>query len=259
MKRALCFLSVAWFLLGVLGVGVIPAKAQTTDPKVPASSPLWWTLTDELAPHELRRIYGDPEDSRRRYALAVEKRIVRPLSPEKLETLVFFQNGALSPELLPMWEAFNAFALRLRYRPSWDEESAVQALRAVDVSGKGAATIVRYSVRYLTQVDALIEEIKDGQQAFVEIMRQAKPALGKEGLDRALEARDVATLALAAGRSVPETERLMSQWEIDPTASVGEALLPALKGELAPQDWELLRAYLLEDVAPVSSAIEFKD
>jgi len=259
MKRAPCFLSVAWFLLGVLGVGVVPAKAQTTDPKVPASSPLWWTLTDELAPQELRRIYGDPEDSRRRYALAVEKRIVRPLPPERLDELVFFQNGALSPELLPMWEAFDAFALRLRYRPSWDEESAVEDLRGAGVSEKGAETIVRYSARYLTEVDALIEKIKDGQQEFVRIMRQAKPALGKEGLDRALEKRDVGTLALAAGRSVPETERLMSQWEIDPTASVGEEMLPELKGELAPQDWELFRAYLLEDVAPVSSAIEFKD
>ena len=259
MRRTGCLLIVTWFLSGVLGGGVAIVQAQTTDPKVPASSPLWWTLTDGLAPQQLRRIYADPEDSRRRYALAVERKLVQPLPQEKLDKLLFFQNGALSPELLPMWEAFDAFALRLRHRPSWDEEKAAADLQKFDVSAAGAEVVARESSRYLTEVDALIEKIRDDQQAFVEIMRQAKRTLGKEGLDRALKSRDVPALALAAGRRVPETGRLMEQWEIDPTASVAESMLPELKRELSPRDWELFRGYLLKEVSPLSSAIEFKD
>jgi hypothetical protein len=127
MKRTPWYPSLAGSVVIALVLGgAAILSAQTTDPKVPASSPLWWTLTDELSPQELRRIYADPADSRRRYLLAVER-------------------------------------------------------------------------------------------------------------------------------------HLMEQWEIDPAASVAERMLPALKRELGSSDWALLRAYLLEEVSPLSSAIELED
>ncbi len=260
MQCARWCLSLAGSLVVLLVLcGAATLNAQTTDPKIPGSSPLWWTLTDELSPQELRRIYGDPDDSRRRYLLAVERRLVEPVPPERLDKLVFFQNGALSPELLPMWEAFDAYAVRLRHRPLWDADKAAEELREFGLSAAGIEIVVHEAGRFLTEVDALIAEVKDGQQDFVEIMRRAEGTLGEKELERALEARNVASLALAAGETVPETRRLMEQWEIDPAASVAERMLPELKRELGSGDWALLRAYLLEEVSPLSSAIELED
>jgi hypothetical protein len=51
----------------------------------------------------------------------------------------------------------------------------------------------------------------------------------------------------------------MRAWETDPTATSAQKLLPRLKESLSPEDWEGLRAYLLAEVAPVTSAIDFDD
>jgi hypothetical protein len=88
--------------------------------------------------------------------------------------------------------------------------------------------------------------------------RRAKERLGGQALDRALEARDVATISIAAGTPVPETRRLMEAWEIDPAAEVSATTLPRLKDALTPEDWEAFRRYLLIEVAPVSSATDFR-
>lgn len=242
--------------LATLGLLVGPLDAQTTDPKIPASSPVWWTLTDEITPQELRRIYGDPKDSQRRYLLAVEKGLVKPLSPERLEEMVFFQHGGQSPELLPMSEAFDGFALRL-YRPSWPAAGAEELL-AFGISPEGGKAIIEAAERFLLEVDAMIDELGEEQGAFLDIMRRAQERLGGQALNRALEARDVATLSIAAGTPVPETRRLMEAWEIDPAAEVSATTLPRLKDALTPEDWEAFRRYLLIEVAPVSSATDFR-
>jgi hypothetical protein len=243
--------------LATLGLLVGPLDAQTTDPKIPASSPVWWTLTDEITPQELRRIYGDPKDSQRRYLLAVEKGLVKPLSPERLEELVFFQHGGQSPELLPMSEAFTLFAFRLHHRPSWIE-AGEKDLLAFGISAGGIETIIEGAERFAVEAEAMSDELREDQGAFLDIMRRAQERLGGQALDRALEARDVATLSIAAGTPVPETRRLMEAWEIDPAAEVSATTLPRLKDALTPEDWEAFRRYLLIEVAPVSSATDFR-
>lgn len=246
-------------LIALVGLALLlgPVDAQTTDPKIPASSPVWWTLTDEITPQELRRIYGDPKDSQRRYLLAVEKGLVEPVPPERLEELVFFQHGGQSPELLPMSEAFTLFALRLKYRPSWPE-AGEKGLGEFGISHGGEKMILEEAKRFAVEVDAMMDELKEEQGAFLDIMRRALERLGPRGLDRALEARDVATLSIAAGTPVPETRRLMEAWETEPSAEVSATTLPRLKDELTPEDWEAFRRYLLLEVAAGSSAVDFR-
>lgn len=241
-----------WALLIVLLVAGVAVAAQTTDPKVPASSPLWWTLTDEITPQELRRIYGDPKDSQRRDLLAVEKGLKRPVSPERLKELLFFQDGSQSPELLPMWEAFDIFASRFGYRWNWEERGPA-ALREHGISARGVETIVGVSHRHNRRVAALTEEIRDGTHDFLDLQRRAEPVVGEEGLNRALDERDVVTLSVAVGVSVPAVSRLMADWEIDPGAATAEELLPELKAELSAEDWERFRHFLLADVSPRTS------
>ena len=233
-------------------------EAQTTDPKIPASSPVWWTLTDEISPQELRRVYGDEEASRERYRRAVAAGLAEAVPAEKLESLVFFQNGAQSPELLPMYEALDAFALRFRHRPQWAEQAPLE-LESHGISAAGIDIVTQYAHRLLADIDALIEEVKHGQQGFLEVMDKAEASLGEKGLRRAVEARDVESLSVASGVPVPEIRRRMTDWETDPLIVVSERMLPQLKRDLTARDWERLRTYLLEEVSPVSSAVEFED
>jgi hypothetical protein len=245
--------------LGAMVVFPTPAiEAQTTDPETPASSPLWWTLTDDVSPRELRQTFRDRDASLEHYLEAVEKGLVTLYPPEQLEDLVYFHSGALHPELLPFWEAFDAFALRFRYRTGWSEKAPAE-LRSHGLSEEGARLVIEEAQQHLRDTDALKLELGTKQRDFLALSKKAAAAIGPAGVRHALENRDTRTLARAAGESTEQVQALMRAWETDPTATSAQKLLPRLKESLSPEDWEGLRAYLLAEVAPVTSAIDFDD
>ncbi|HSL83314.1 MAG TPA: hypothetical protein VLF66_11105, partial [Thermoanaerobaculia bacterium] len=97
----------------LLAVGLAipgPSSGQPMDLDTPPGSPLWWTLTDEISPMELRTALRDPEAHLARYLAAIEAGVADVLPEDQVQTLSFYYNRDLTPELTPMWVAFSAFA-----------------------------------------------------------------------------------------------------------------------------------------------------
>ena len=233
-------------------------QAQTTDPETPASSPLWWTLSEDVSPQELRRSFRDHDVILKHYSEALDQGSVASYSPEQLEYLSYFHSGALHPELLPMWEAFDAFALRFRYREEWSDRAS-RELRRYGVSEAGSELISSEAQEHLQVVDLKKLELGSQQRDFVELMKSAADVMGKPAAKQALRNRDASTLARALGKSANDLRRLLIAWETDPTAVSAKEVLPRLKDKLSAEDWESLRRYLLAEVAPHTSAIDFDD
>jgi hypothetical protein len=248
-----------WSVLPVVVVtltALTPLEAQTTDPDTPASSPLWWTLTDDISPQELRRSFRDRQGNLQRYLEALEKGAAEPLPAAQLDYLSYFHSGALHPELLPMWEAFDAFALRFRYHQGWPDK-APRELRAFGISPQGAEAIISRAHQHLASVDRLILEIGDQQGELMALARRASEVLGDQAVRMALKEHRPEVIAQATDRPLGQVKKLMDVWEIDPTAASSEELLPELEEVLDSEDWGNLRRYLLREVAPGTSAIDF--
>lgn len=251
-----CLISSGTLIAALVAGGGPALEAQTTDPDTPASSPLWWTLTDDVSPQELRQSFRDRKGNLQHYLEALEKGLAAPHPPEQLEYLSYFHSGALHPELLPMWEAFDTFATGSRYHAGWDVKAA-EGLRTYGISAAGIEIILPYAYEALARQDRLIQEIGDEQREFIALTRKAAEVLGDQAVRMAMKHRKAEVLAQAANRPLDQVRKLMSSWEIDPTASTMDALLPQLKEALDEKDWQNLRRYLLHEVAPETSAIDF--
>ncbi len=254
--HAACVAMAMLLLPGVL-------DAQLHRPDRPVDSPLWWTLTDEVTPAELKRLFSDRSLSLERYDAAVAAGLADPL-PERgaggRECLDFYLNRDLTPELEPMWLAFDTFFRVYAPDEQVDEERAHAApldLRRFGVSPSGVETILRAAAATEAEFDSLMDDLGPkmremtvllGEVYYEDPQRAALAPPHRQVLD-AVELRDYQTVASAVGRSVSEIRDLVdshADWDA-PYALVAEAL-PRLKEELTDEDWQGLRRYLLETV-----------
>jgi len=237
--------------------------AQFHKPDRPVDSPLWWTLTDEVTPAELKRRFSDRSHSLERYDAAVAAGLEQALpeeGPRGRECLEFYLNRELTPELEPMWLAFDTF-FRF-YAPDEQaegehEQSAQRDLRRFGVSSSGVDTILRIAAATEAEFDSLMDDLGPkmremtvllGELYYEDPQRAAFAPPHRQVLE-AVELRDYQTVASAVGRSVSEIRDLVdshADWDA-PYALVAEAL-PRLKKELTDEDWQGFRRYLLETV-----------
>lgn len=132
------------------------AAAGATEEAPDGPSPLWWTLTDEITPRELRAALADPELSRERYADAVAAGYAAPVPEASLRSIRLFYTGALTPELVPMWQAFHGFAAPMR----GESASRLQAKARFDLKSYGfeaaaVEAIVGAALGFLDRAESL--------------------------------------------------------------------------------------------------------
>lgn len=261
MKKPIALLVVLAAVVAVAVVTAAPASAQTMDLTTPASSPLWWTLTDEITPQELRRRLRDEKDHQARYLEAVERGLAPAVPAEQLSTLAWYENGELWPQLIPLYVAFDALALNTLHEdpdPNWTLDMFGEGLIAHGATTLEAEKIVAALVRYWPEERRLTEEIAVGSSAFVAIMRKANERAGKnlfiEARDNPATADKIADLA---GQSRERVRELYVQWRRIATAEAAEPALRRLRQDVSPAAWRALQTYLRTIVAPHLRAIDF--
>ena len=187
----------------------------------------WWTLTDDASPAELRAFH----------------QLV-------LERIKHLPVGALTPELVPMWQAFDGFALRF-VGPGGARHQlmAPDELARYGLGSRATRVVVTGALRFLSAAERLRARLRDDQMAFVEIQREALAALGRQAYTRAIDARDTGLLALMTGHSPARVSELMGVWERDPVAECAAVVLGSLADELSAADWQRLRRFLFHEVA----------
>lgn len=228
----------------------------------PADSPLWWTLTDELTPAELKQLLSDRTLTLQRYDAAVEAGLEQPLperGPESRECLKYYFHTDLTPELEPMWSAFQVF--QILYLPGENaEEEHVRAaprdLRRFGVSASGVETILKTATNTAAAFDSLVAERAPKSQEMTILLRELyedplrAAAVPPEGqLYEAIRRKDYGAVAAAVGRPESEIRELVdshADWDVA-YARIAEAL-PGLKEELTESDWQGFRRYLLETI-----------
>ncbi len=141
------------------------------DLETPASSPLWWTLADEISPAELRKEFRDPDAHLARYREAVEAGApTQPLNDEALAFLSFYYNRRVTPELTPMWLAFSAFAGG--HIDLMEDAHVTDSLTAFGFGPTAIDTILLFGTRQSRETQAIVEEIGPQAVQFVEIQRR---------------------------------------------------------------------------------------
>lgn len=239
-------------LVFVLG-NPVAAGAQPMDLDTPAVSPLWWTLTDEISPAELRAAFRDPEAHMRRYEEALEAgAISHPLTEEELSLLSFYYNRRTTPELTPLWLAFEEFSgghLGLR-----GVRHAERTLSVFGFSQTAIDTILLFAARQRTESLALVEEVGAKSMRFVEIQRRAIRARGGDRRANAIvrRAAEQGVDLLLPHAEVPRSElvELRAAWRRLPVSETAEKLLPGLRQQLEEADWQRFRILLLVHVLP---------
>lgn len=234
---------------------VFPAQAQWTMNPPPVDSPYWWTLSDSISPAELRTGLQSRKHSRERMRDAIAKGVHEPVSNARLQQLSLHVDGSLTPELIPMFDAFRIFAGGCDGDgpPNW-EASSRRSLSEFAVSNDGADNVITTACNYLSQVDGIVADIGQDSLEFAEkVLEPATARVGKSRAAEAIKNRDVAELSQRSGVARSRVADLYESWQRDPLAEAGIEALTHLRATMSEDDWESLRSLLLKKVAPTMS------
>lgn len=237
--------------------GAQPHKLDT-----PTDSPLWWTLSDEVTPEQLKALYSDRSLSLERYDEAVAAGLARPLPDTGTRSracMLFYSNSQLSPELELMWQAFRAFyTVHLNREFAGDEyvDAVPDELQKFGISPAGRGVILAAARSTPVEVDRRLPEfiprLSEATLLMHEIYSNPARAATAPPVDQfrnSMETRDYAAIAAVTGRPKAEIRELVdsyANWNV-PYELVAEAL-PVLKADLSDADWSGFRRYLLEVV-----------
>lgn len=222
------------------------------DLDTPASSPLWWTLSDEVTPGDLRAQFRDEDAHLERYRAALAAGVpTQDLSVEAQGYLSFYYNLRHTPELTPTWLAFNAFASG--HLAMAGEARVVDQLTDRGFGPAEIDTIILFADRQEQETAALVQEIAEPSREFVEIQRRAIQARGddRRAHSRVKRAAKEGELDLLLPHSKVGRTRLAdlrAAWLRLPVSETAERLLPELRERLGEESWERFRRFLLEHV-----------
>lgn len=237
--------------VGLLAPG--SSSGQPLDLDTPASSPLWWTLSDEISPAELRSALRSPEAHRERYLAAVDAGIAQPLAEDQVQALSFYYNRRLTPELTPMWFAFDVFGTA--HLQGRGEEHVTGALAEFGFAPSAIATILELGRSQAERSQELSVALGKKSIQFVQIQRRAIEARGGDRrsyalVKRAAERGELGLLLGSTDVSLETLSELRAAWLRHPITEIAEDLLPELRSRLSAEDWEGFRRFLLEHVVP---------
>ena len=249
-------------------------EGQPLDLDTPGDSPLWWTLTDELTPQELRAIYRDEAGHLKRYLAAVEANIAPPISEVQAKALSFYYNRKQNPELTPMWLAFAVFGTA-----HLEEDGPAvtrEGLVPYGISPGGVDAILSVGEEQVQEERRMIEELKEESGEYMQFYKRLDALartspeqkaehpvpevrrLTPEGLREAVKRDDVSLLAAAGGESPMKVARLLWVAKSNPPAATAGENLVTLRARLTEEDWNAFRRFLLEEVVSrMGSSIDF--
>lgn len=227
-------------------------QAQFHDPDLPASSVAWWTLTDELTPEAFRESYRSPLATLKRYFSDVNVGKADPLDQQRGQVLSFYVNANSTPELVPMWVAFDIFASQ-HSRFVLGQEALTNNLLEFGVSEAGTQAILDTASKHLELLKETTEHIRPLQVEFRSFQKRAEEALGgthyaKQTFRAAVTRSDATFLAPLGCATVAKTLELLSIAKEYPGLMASRELLPELRRNLVEDDWRSLRSYLLTEV-----------
>lgn len=221
-----------------------------------ADTSRWWTLTDAVAPEELKAIHDNVELHRERRRQAARSGFRESLPEKDLARVEFFIDGSTHPELFPLWMAYSSFAGSFVFA-TFDPE---QSLEEFGFDPEARETIVELTFAFENERSNLQTEIVEAMESVTKLARLGEKRLGPKSYQLAIEARDARMLASATGYSVERVEELMKLWwEETPIEDLTVRTLPVLKEALGPNEWERFRRYLLEVQAPKMSASRYSE
>jgi len=227
----------------------LPATGQLVGRPIGDDPAYWWTLTDEITPDELRAELQSREKSRERLRAAIEAGLHREVPEERIAELGFFIEGGLTPQLVPLWEAFDSWASPLDYLPGW-EETLRQHLVDCQLSEGGAAQVMAVSHDHNLRTAKIMDRLGTrASRFFAEVLRPARERLGRAGGNAAVKDREYGRLAAIAGKRAAEVEELHEAWNTDPAAEAALESIKELRQILSDSDWNGLRACLLMTTA----------
>ena len=232
----------------------------------PVDSYLWWTLSDEITPADLKAAWSDRELSLARYDEAVEARLEKPLDPESRERLNFYVSLTLTPELSPMWWAFDIFARDYLSRTGIPDHVLPADLAGHGISPSGVETIMVAAHGCAADREVLMADLgpkqKDAQLLIRDRLKAERAGTAPPGepIMEAVNERRYDIVASVTGRSAEEIQELvdaLADWEA-PRRLMAECL-PALKLQLTDADWQLFQAYLREVIIrPIGGLADFE-
>lgn len=226
------------------------------DLDLPADSPVWWTLTDSLSPAQLRATLRDRSAHLARYRNAYEAGLVQDLPDQGLRRLSFYVNSEQTPELTPMWRAFDVWADS--FTELYSRATLVSQLGAYQVPAETVDKLLQLADEHLELRESVAAELEPKQLEFVQVQREvilsrAAPNAGQDGglvVERALGTGDLEPLIEASGKSRQRIEELYAAWKVDPAAESATRSLPCVKAELTTDEWSAFRRYLLQRAVP---------
>ena len=216
------------------------------DSSVPEDSPYWWGLTDETSPAELRARLLDPSGHYTRLNQSVAKGQTPPVNAGDIS---FYLDPRLTPELVPMWLAFNIFALDVVEIQG--AETVADSLAGHGISKDGISAILKHGKEYELAHAAALEAAQQETKQFLAFETRTITKLDttqRSAYHAAKEAGDVAELARLSGEDPKTVASLYAAWNRDPAAVEGAKSIKALHGAVSAPDWKAFRAYLLSDV-----------
>ena len=240
--------------------------AQPHRLSTPADSYLWWPLSDDITPAELKALWSDRALSLERYDEAVKAGLEGPLDPEKRPLLKYYINIKLTPELGPMWLAFDIFARERISRTGVSPDVVPAELADYGISPGGVETIMVAAHGCVADHDALMFDLGPKQieaQLLIQDRRKAERAgtapPGKPIME-AVNERRYDLVASVTDRPVGEIRELvdaLADWDA-PSRLMAECL-PALKLQLTDADWQRFQAFLREVVIQPFGGLPFFD
>lgn len=256
----LATLGVAWFAGPLVAPAPVTAQAHRIDN--PVGSYLWWTLSEHITPEELKLLYSDRALSLERYQQALDAGLEQPLTDDQLNRLTFYINHELTPELAPMWWAFDIFA-RDWLVPKQQEEVLVTDLSRYRISRSGIDKILVAAHGCAADHEALMSDLGpkqiEAQLLIADRLRleRKRGFVGKPILESVNE-RQYDVVARVAGKDVDEIRELvdaLADWEAG--RRLVAACLPELEQQLLEPDWQRFRDYLREQVIAPLGGLSF--
>jgi len=226
-----------------------------TGTDLPEGSPFWWTVSGQVGPRELKATLTDPEANEARYREAVRAGFDRSYPRVKDFEWVVYVHGSQTPDLIPLWAAYQMLRGRVRPGPYfWDLDRPSRELRSrlrgAGLSNEGAEAVVA-QVEEVNQVtEALNHEAQPLRERFSQVRRRAGWFLGESGVQRAIDLGNDALIARASFTGAEEVGRLREVCETNYTDQVWLQATETLKVRLAAEDWEHFREFLRGQVVP---------
>lgn len=237
---------------------VPPVWGQPRSENLPESSPLWWTLTEEISPKDLRAARVDPQATRNRFRSSAMGRDRTPADQERVRAYV---NGDESPQLVTVAEAL--FSLAVYFDPEHMNEHSTKRIalwyRDYGLSTEGGDALAAFMLGMNRAYDDHQSVVGDDLVKIAGLIREKEVSLGVEigssDLWQAFDANDFSTLSRELG--VPAKElRHQLRHNYDPWDAYLRKELPRLRRDLSKQDWDAMRQLLYEIAAPMFTHVD---